>query len=240
MAYPVIEGSTNGITSYNSSLTIPMPSSVAYDEFIIGFVATELNASCTGIDSSSGNFTVTSSIGDAYSHIYLTCFFGRALGSSNDNITLGFSNSTYASYIVYRISGHGMISTIDFSWNYGGTVYHSSDFPMKGITVLGTADKLFLTAVTYSQSATSITAPSGFSNLIDNNYDGTESDGRNGVATATLFTNGNVVSDSTWVYSNHETQTSVSITVMIKSGSYPGATPSGIGIVVPNSRIGIN
>jgi hypothetical protein len=239
MAYPVIEGSTNGVTSYGSNIEIPLPSSIAYDEYIIGFVATEVGASCTGIYSSSGNFYRTNSISDAYSNIHLTCFFGRAQGSSNDNITLSFYNSSYVSYIVYRISGHGMSSTLDFAWNYGGTTYHSSDFPMKGIAVGDSGDKLYITAVTYSQSATSLTAPSGFSSIIDNNYNGSESDNRNGIATSILTSTNNTVIDNVWGYSDKETQTSVSVTVRIKSGSLPEEGSTGIGVIVPSGTIGM-
>lgn len=239
MAYPVVEGYTNGVTSYGSSLSIPLPSSIVQDEYIIGFVSSEVNASCSGINSSSGNFTVTASISDAYSHIYLTCFFGRALGSSSDNITLGFNNSTYASYIVYRVSGHGMESVLDFGWTYGGTVYYSTDFAMKGGGFEGTTEKLYITALTYSQSATSLNAPSGWSNLIDENYDGAESDNRCGIATATYQTTSGLINDNYWVYSSHETQTSVSITTRVKPGSYPGAAAGGIGVIVPSGRIGM-
>lgn len=240
MAYPVVENTSSGVTSLGSTLGITLPTSIAYNEYIIGFVASEVGAACTGITTSSGNFYVTTSISDAYTNIYLTCFFGKALGGSSDYINLGFSNSTYASYIVYRISGHGMTSQLDFNWNYGGTVYHSDDFPMKGIGVSDSGDKLYITALTYSRSATSLNAPSGFSSLIDNNYNGTESDNKCGIATALLQSTSNIIIDNVWVYSSHVTQTSVSIMVRIKPGGLPGESAGGIGVVVPQGRIGIN
>lgn len=239
MAYPVIEGTSSGVTSYGTSLAITLPSSIVNDEYIIGFVSSEVNANCTGIASSSGNFYVTSSVVDAYSHIYLTCFIGKGLGSGSDNITLSFSNSTYASYIVYRISGHGMESQLDFNWNYGGTVYNSSDFPMKGLAVTDSGDKLYLTALAYSKGYTTLNAPSGWGSLIEYAYNGTESDGRCGIATASVQTTSTVVIDNTWVYTTHETQTSVSITTRVKPGSYPGAAAGGIGVIVPSGRIGM-
>lgn len=240
MAYPVVEGSVNGVTTYGNTLNIPLPSSIATDEYIIGFVSSEVGAPCTGISSSSGNFHVTSSISDAYSNIHLTCFFAKALGGASDNITLSFYTNSYIYYIVYRISGHGMNSPLDFAWNYGGTTYHSSDFPMKGIGVGDSGDKLYITAVTYSRSATSLNAPSGFSSLIDNNYNGTESDNKCGIATALLQSTSNIIIDNVWVYSSHVTQTSVSIMVRIKPGGLPGESAGGIGVVVPQGRIGIN
>lgn len=239
MAYPVIEGTTYGSgSSWVSSHTISLPSSIVKDEYIIGFVGAEQGAH--SIYSSSGNFYMSTVVSDPYADCHMSCFFGRALGGGSDNITISFYAMNIPSWIVYRISDHGMLSNLDFNFSYK-TYVTDGNFPSPSIGVADSGDKLWINAVTYNRRVTNFAAPSGFSNLIHNeDIDGVIGDGHVGMATATLNSSFNTVSAGEWSNDYGLIQSSVAMIVRIKPGSLPEPGSSGFGVIVPSGRISMN
>lgn len=239
MAYPTIEGSIYGSgVSWASSHSITLPTSIQKDEYIIGFVGAEEGSHT--IYSSSGNFYISSTVSDPYADCHMSCFFGKALGGGSDNITINFYTSNIPSWIVYRISGHGMLSNLDFNFNFDVSV-STSNFNSPNMAVLDSGDKLWINAVTYNRRVTNFGAPSGFIGLIHNeDIDGTVGDGHVGIATSYVESSFNSITAGQWTNDLGFTQSAVAIIVRIKPGSLPEPSSLGIGIIMPSNRIGIN
>lgn len=250
MAYPVIEDVVYGVCpqSYNW-VQVPMPQNLQRDDYIIGFLATGEDGWSSN-SAQSGNFHIQPSVSDILSIQHLTCFHGRALGGGDDWIHMHFYggyHAVQARYIVYRISGHGMYSNYDFTWNwhaqeYTGNLYmvpynSQAEHPYNNF------DKLFITAISYSnRNPHNFQIPSGWSALVwvappsqgtyPNDY---IYDYQAGIAAASSVANANFIPLNWWNNDHPKSMYSTSITVAIKEGLLPNTPPTGVGLVVPHA-----
>ena len=242
MAYPVVEATTNGLISdgFVSRHIIPLPSGLVKDEYILIFLATE-NAGFDHIYSSSGNFYAWANTAEVYSDTWLVCISGKANGGvGGDYLTVDYNNGSYLRYIIYRISGHGMYSNLDIAYNVT-TPYDIGQFPIPGIAVGDSGvDKLFIATIAHAEVCTSLSAASGYTNVIYN-PEPTQNTGNSqcSIGSARLESTSAILSSTYWDNTpTNYTQGQISIIVRIKSGPLPTPSSTGFGILIQNGRIG--
>lgn len=246
MAYPVVESTSYGFTTGGASnyATPTMPSGILKDDYIYGIIACNIGQYFE-ISSSSGNFITWGGLSTYFTSLDSECniinFSGRAKGGGQDNITIMFSNPTIYNYIVYRISGHGMYSNADIRWNYN---YFNTTglWPSPAISSSLGEEKLTILSVTNNSYYTSLTAPSGYGNLINNpdpaldryNY-------QVSLASCTVATTGQIIASEWGNSPTGYANAGISLVTLIKPGTLGGGTPeTGLGVIVPTGRIGIN
>lgn len=232
MAYPVIEGYSQGGNTNSSQASIPitLPNNIQTNEFILGFIASGQGAPTSG-KSSSANFHMTPNVQDRLGYQNLTCFYAKAYGNNNDYITIFLGNGSITNWIVYRISGHGMYSGADFSMSYLSDMYRGN-FPLVGYQEfpLNNDERLYISAVSYVYRTENLAPPSTWTGFIHQPFNGNDRYGA-GVATTHRLLNMSAVELDWWTNTDQSTNGISSITVRIKPGGLPGALDTGVGIV---------
>lgn len=245
MAFPQVESTSYGHSpsSSGSLIAITMPSGLLPDEFVYGFMATE-DGTVNRIESSSGNFNIYGLKNYSYGrNVSIANFSGRALGGGSDFLNIYWTTSVIVYYIVYRISGHGMYSSLDGTYFYN---FYEGDSnfisPALALPLEPSSDKLFITSVAYTGICTSLSAPSGFSNVI-HNPEPSQTYGNDAVSVGSArieSTSG--ISQGTWGnsplgYDQH----AYGFIVRIKPGDLGkgGVADPGIGIKVAQGHIGL-
>jgi len=160
MAYPVIEDIVSG-SDAGSTVSITMPDNLAEDELILVFLGI-YEASYTGMTSSSSNFNWVASFSDPGANRQLIIIYARAYaGTINNYLNVTISSGTYGgTFVVYRISGHGIYSSSDI--DISGAGYYAdpyTSYTVLPLTVYNPAGSLYLASVIYSTVITNMGEP---------------------------------------------------------------------------------
>jgi hypothetical protein len=237
MAYPVIEDIING-TGTGGTISITMPDDLALNELILIYVTTYEAYVSNTLALSSGNFVKLNSVSDAYAERQTCIIYGLAkAGTANNYLTVALSSGTYgASYIVYRISGHGVYAKSDIDNDiYAHAACSYTTYETLPLAVTNPSGSLYIASVSYTYTIVDMAASLLWS---DYTY---RSHSQSSISTQSIG----------WGYSmnlikalwNH-TQTSnvrtyLSTIVRIKPGSQGIVDTDGFGLYVPRNSIGI-